>query len=186
MAKTTFSSGVIVTSQWLNGAQQIFFDGQSLDWHYAPLGLNSLVRTGPNGLDSAYVTLTTDQPELTSAGLLISCAPISGSKVITGVWNFGYDPLQVGNPVNIRENAPKSYTTNDKFNFAGGFPSPTVPQKFNSLVGADIVTKEVLEQWVEHLFETQEIDNGVYESASVPACTNYSVGSGNSDIICPL
>lgn len=185
--KTTFSSGVIVTSKWLNGAQQIYFDGQeSLDWHYAPLGLNSLVRTGPNGLDSAYVTLTTDQPELTGAGLLISGAPISGSKVITGVWNFGYDPLQVGNPANIRENAPKSYTTNDKYNFAGGFPSPTVPQKFNSLAGADIVTKEVLEQWVEYLFETLVIDNGVYESASDPACTNYSVGSGNSDIICPL
>ena len=186
MAKTTFSSGVIVTSQFLNGFQQIYFDGQDLDHHYAPLGLNSLVRTGPNGLDSAYVTLTTDQPELTSTGLFINGAPISGNKVITGVWNFGYDPLQIGNPVNIRENAPKSYTTNDKYNYAGGFPSPTVPQKFNSLAGADIVTKEVLEQWVEYLFETLEIDNGVYESGSNPACTNYSVGAGNSDTICPL
>ncbi len=185
MAKTTFSSGVIVTSQWLNGAQQIYFDGQDLDWHYAPLGLNSLVRTGPNGLDSAYVTLTTDQPELTTAGLFISGAPISGSKVITGVWNFGYDPLQVGNPVNVRENAPKSYTTNDKYNFAGGFPSPTVPQKFNSLADADIITKEVLEQWVEYLVEALVIDNGVYESASDPACANYTA-PGGSDIICPL
>ena len=184
--KTTFSSGVIVTSQWLNGAQQIYFDGQDLDWHYAPLGLNSLVRTGPNGLDSAYVTLTTDQPELTSAGLFISGAPISGDKVITGMWNFGYDPLQVGNPANVIANSPKSYTTNDKFNNAGGFPSPTVAQKFNSLAGADIVTKEVLQQWVEYLIETLEIDNGVYDSASDPSCTNYSVGTGNSDIVCPL
>jgi len=186
MSKTTFSSGVIVTSQFLNGFQQIYFDGQDLDHHYPPLGLNSLVRTGPNGLDSAYVTLTTDQPELTATGLLISGAPISGNKVITGMWNFGYDPLQVGNPANVIANAPKSYTTNDKYENAGGFPFPTIPQKFNALDAADIITKDVLEQWVEYLFETLEIDNGVYESGSNPACTNYSVGVGNSDTICPL
>ena len=186
MAKTTFSSGVIVTSQWLNGAQQIYFDGQDLDWHYAPLGLNSLVRTGPNGLDSAYVTLTTDQPELDSNGKLVSGAPISGDKVVTGMWNFGYDPLQVGNPANIRANAPKSYTTNDKYNFAAGAPTPTVPQKFNSLDNPDLITKEVLETWVNYLLDTLEIDNGVYFSASNPACQNYSVGGGNSDTICPL
>jgi hypothetical protein len=186
MAKTTFSSGVIVTSQWLNGAQQIYFDGQDLDWHYAPLGLNSLVRTGPNGLDAAYVTLTTDQPELDNNGLLLSGAPISGDKVVSGMWNFGYDPLQAGNPANIRENAPKSYTTNDKYNYAGGAPTPTVPIKFASLEGADIITKDILEQWVTDLFETLEVDNGVYFSASNPACQNYSVGAGNSDTICPL
>jgi hypothetical protein len=186
MAKTTFSSGVIVTSAWLNGAQQIYFDGQDLDWHYAPLGLNSLVRTGPNGLDSAYVTLTTNQPELTSTGLFTSGAPISGDKVITGLWNFGYDPLVVGNPANIRANAPKSFTTNDKYNYAGGFPSPTIPQKFNALDNADLVTKQVLQQWVDYLLETLEIDNGVYYSGTQPSCTNYSVGAGNSDVICPL
>ena len=185
MAKTTFSSGVIVTSSWLNGAQQIYFDGQDLDWHYPPLGLNSLVRTGPNGLDSAYITLTTDQPELTATGLYVSGSPISGNKVVAGMWNFGYDPLQVGNPANIRENAPKSYTTNDKYNYAGGFPSPTVPQKFNALAPADLVTKEVLEQWVEYLFETLEVDNGVYDSSANPACNNYSA-VGGSDVICPL
>ena len=150
------------------------------------MGLNSLVRTGPNGLDAAYVTLTTDQPELDANGLLISGAPISGSKVITGVWNFGYDPLQVGNPANIRENAPKSFTTNDKYDYANGVPTPTVPQKFAALDSADLITKEVLTQWVEYLFETLEIDNGVYYSASNPACQNYSVGAGNSDTICPL
>jgi hypothetical protein len=185
MSKTTFSSGVIVTSQFLNGFQQIYFDGQNLDHHYPPLGLNSLVRTGPNGLDSAYVTLTTDQPELNSTGSLISGAPISGGKVVTGLWNFGYDPLVVGNPVNIRGNAPKSYTTNDKYNYAGGAPTPTVSQKFNALDNADIVTKEVLKQWVTYLFETLEIDNGVYYSGSNPTCQNYSVGTGNSDVICP-
>lgn len=187
MAKTTFSSGVIVTSQWLNGAQQIYFDGQDLDWHYSPLGLNSLIRTGVNGLDSAYVTLTTDQPVLDASGLFLSGAPISGSKVVTGVWNFGYDPLQAGNPANIRQNAPKSYTTNDKFDFAGGVgPAPTPAQKFAGLDAPDLVTKEVVQSWVEYLFETLELDNGVYYSATNPTCTNYSVGAGNSDVICPV
>jgi hypothetical protein len=184
MSKTTFSSGVIVTSQFLNGFQQIYFDGQNLDHHYPPLGLNSLVRTGPNGLDSAYITLTTDQPELSASGLYVSGTPVAGNKVITGVWNFGYDPLQVGNPANVRNNAPKSYTTNDKYNYAGGAPTPTVSQKFNALNNADIVTKEVLEQWVTYLFETLEIDNGVYYSDSDPTCQNYSQGTGNSDVIC--
>jgi hypothetical protein len=183
--KTTFSSGVIVTSAWLNGAQQIYFDGQNLDWHYPPLGLNSLVRSGINGLDSAYVTLDSNQPELDSAGLYISGAPISGNKVVTGMWSFGYDPLQAGNPANIIANAPKSYTTNNKYNYANGAISPTVPQKFDSLADADLVTKEVLQTWVEHLFENHEIDNGIYYSDTNPTCTNYSVGAGNSDVICP-
>jgi hypothetical protein len=191
MAKTTFSSGVIVTSQWLNGAQQIYFDGQDLDWHYPPLGLNSLVRTGPNGLDSAYVTLTTDQPELDGAGLYTTGSPISGTKVVTGVWNFGYDPLQAGNPVNIVANSPKSYTTNTKFQNAGSPTPPTTPPsvstKFDSLADADIVTKLVLQQWVEDLFANLIIDNGVYYSSIPPHnCTNYSVGSGNSDTLCQL
>jgi hypothetical protein len=184
MAKTTFSSGVIVTSQWLNGAQQIYFDGQDLDWHYAPLGLNSLVRTGPNGLDSAYVTLGTNQPELDSAGLLIGGAPISGDKVISGMWNFGYEPLS-SNPTNVRANAPKSYTTNDKFNYAGGVSTPNPAQKFAALDGADLITKDVLEIWVQSLFDDLELDNGIYESAANPACRNYSKGVGNSDTICP-
>ena len=184
MAKTTFSSGVIVTSQWLNGAQQIYFDGQDLDWHYAPLGLNSLVRSGPNGLDSAYVSLDSDQPQLDSNGLYLSGTPIAGAKVVTGVWNFGYDPLQVGNPRNILANTPKSYTTNDTFNNAGGSPTPGVPQKFAALEDADLITKEVLATWVEHMFETLELDNGIYYSATDPTCMNYSVGVGNSDVIC--
>jgi hypothetical protein len=186
MSKTTFSSGVIVTSSWLNGAQQIYFDGQDLDWHYAPLGLNSLVRTGPNGLDAAYVSLNTDQPELDSNGLYVSGSPISGSKVVTGVWSFGYDPLQVGNPANIRAYAPKSYTTNDKFDYANGVVTPTPSQKFAALDSPDLVTKEVVQSWVEYLFETLEIDNGVYYSATTPTCQNYSVGVGNSDVICPV
>jgi hypothetical protein len=185
MAKTTFSSGVIVTSQWLNGAQQIYFDGQDLDWHYPPLGLNSLIQSGPNGLDSAYVTLYTNQPEVTAGGAYISGVPISGGKVVTGLWNFGYDPLVAGNPANVIANAPKSYTTNDKYNNANGIPSPTISQKFGALVNADLVTKLVLLDQIENLLETLEIDNGVYASSLGP-CQNYSVGGGNSDVICPL
>jgi hypothetical protein len=189
--KTTFSSGVIVTSQWLNGAQQIYFDGQDLDWHYAPLGLNSLVQTGPNGLDSAYVSLINDQPVLNAAGLYVSGSSISGIKVVSGVWNFGYDPAAPGtpsNPTNIIANAPKSSTTNDKYNNAGGIPpipGPSVPQKFAALDDPDIVTKLVLEELTEYILDTLEIDNGVYASATNPACFNYSVGAGNSPTICP-
>jgi hypothetical protein len=186
MAKTTFSSGVIVTSQWLNGAQQIYFDGQDLDWHYPPLGLNSLVRTGPNGLDSAYVTLGTDQPELDSAGKFLSGLPVNGSKVVTGLWNFGYDQNPVlANPANVLANAPRSYTTNDKYNYANAIPTPTIPQKFAALVDADLVTKLVLLEQIENLLESLEIDNGVYASSLGP-CENYSVGGGNSDVVCPL
>ena len=124
--KTTFSSGVIVTSQWLNGAQQIYFDGQDLDWHYPPLGLSSLVTSGPDGLDGRYITLETDQPVLDISGLYISGQPISGSKVVSGLWNFGYDPLVAGNPTNIIANSPKSYTTNDRYENAGGIPTPKI------------------------------------------------------------
>ena len=182
MAKTTFSSGVIVTSQFLNGAQQIFFDGQNLDWHFAPLGLNSLVRTGPNGLDSAYVTLATSQPELSGAGALISGSPVSGNKVISGLWNFGYDPLVVGNPTNVIANAPKSYTTNDKYKNAGGIVSPTVSQKYAALSDPDLLTKLILTEKLNDVLDLLEVDNGIYYSATNPACENYV---GGSDVICP-
>ena len=181
--KTTFSSGVIVTSQWLNGAQQIFFDGQDLDWHYAPLGLNSLVRTGPNGLDSAYVTLATNQPELSAGGALLSGSAVSGNKVISGLWNFGYDPLVVGNPANVIANAPKSYTTNEKYNNAGGVVSPTVSQKYAALADPDLLTKLILTEKLNDLLEILEVDNGVYYSGTNPACENYA---GGSDVICPI
>jgi len=160
--KTTFSSGVIVTSQFLNGFQQIYFDGQDLDQHYAPLGLNSLVQTGPNGLDSAYVSLTNDQPTLDATGLYVTGFSISGSKVVSGVWNFGYDSAVAGNPANTIANAPTSYTTNDKYNNAGGAVLPTVPQKFAALGDPDIVTKLVLEDVTEYIVDNLEIDNGLY------------------------
>jgi len=178
MAKTTFSSGVIVTSAWLNGSQQIYFDGADLDWHFSPLGLNSLVTSGVNGLDSRYITLGTDQPTL-SSGLYISGSPISGGKVVTGLWNFGYDQTVVGNPSNTFTNAPKSYTTNGKYEDANGISSPTVAQKYGALSDEDLITKVVLTDQVDNLLDNLEIDNGYYATAS--GCNNYASGSS---VIC--
>lgn len=187
MAKTTFSSGVIVTSAWLNGSQQIYFDGQDQDWHYNPLGLNSLITSGVNGLDTRYVTLGTDQPTLVN-GLYVSGTPISGTKVVTGVWNFGYDDCTTGctstNPSNdYGVNAPLSYTTNTKYRFANNVSpppgSPTIPQKFGALVDADIITKLILQEQLDYLLDNLEIDNGYYATSS--GCNNYASGSS---IIC--
>jgi hypothetical protein len=180
MAKTTFSSGVIVTSAFLNGAQQIFFDGQELDWHYQPLGLNSLVATGPNGLDSRYITLGTDQPNIAPDGSYVSGFPISGSKVVSGVWNFGYPE---GGPPNTKTNAPKSFTTNDKYNNPVGIPTPTVPQKFAGLSEEDLLTKLILSEQLTYLLSFLEIDNGYYYYEPNPTCNNYSIGT-SSTVIC--
>jgi hypothetical protein len=182
MAKTTFSSGVIVTSQWLNGAQQIYFDGQDLDWHYPPLGISSMVTSGTDGLDGRYITLATEQPVLNSAGFLVSGQPISGAKVVTGPWMFGYDPLVNPGLQNIIANAPKSYTTNDKYENANGVTAPTAAQKFAALDDADILTKLVVSEQLNDLLENIEIDNGIYYSAGNPACENYGTVPS---VICP-
>jgi hypothetical protein len=184
MAKTTFSSGVIVTSAWLNGAQQIYFDGQDLDWHYSPLGLSSFILSGPNGLDSRYITLSTDQPTLSGAGAFIAGTAINGGKVVTGLWNFGYDPLIVTNPLNNIDNSPKSYTTNDKYNNANGQPDPSIAQKLNALVDADLVTKEILVDAILNALQVLVVDNGYYY-VNTGTCNNYSTpGTGQSDTIC--
>lgn len=161
--KTTFSSGVVVTSNWLNGAKRITFDGQDLDWHYDPLGLESLITTGPNGLDSRYTTLGTNQPTLSNSGLFISGAPISGSKVVTGKWWFGFPAVpnetENENPENVPQNAPRSYTTNAKYEYANGITGPTSAiQKLGFLDDADLITKQIL---VDRLSEFV-IDNGTY------------------------
>jgi hypothetical protein len=213
MAKTTFSSGVIVTSAWLNGAQQIYFDGQNLDWHYNPLGLDSLILSGPNGLDSRYVTLSTSQPTLTPitasyinpddptqtisypSFVLNGGSPVSGDKVFTGFVSFGYDPFFVTNPRNNRANAPVSYTTNDKYNFANGVQNPSISQKFSALQPADLVTKQIYQEGIENALEFLTIDNGYYYFAADPTepniqtCNNYSLQTSpadplTNDIIC--
>jgi hypothetical protein len=184
MAKTTFSSGVIVTSQWLNGAQQIYFDGQDLDWHYQPLGVNSLIISGPNGLDTEFISLGTPQPTLDPTGLYVGGVPITGAKVMVGPWLFGYDSSVPSNPPNDLRASPKSYTTNDKYENANYTPTPTIPQKYGALDDADLVTKKVLTDQLTELVETLEIDNGIYYSASNPTCNNYAA-PGGSDVICP-
>jgi hypothetical protein len=159
MAKTTYSTGVIVTSAWLNGAKEIRFDGQDLDWHYNPLGLESLILKGPNGLDSRYVTLGTDQPGLSSTGIYITGYPISGNKVFTGKVTFGFDPDQ--NP-SIDDgngtNAPLSYLTNAKYEYANGVYPPSIADKYQALSNSDIITKQILVDQ----FESLVIDNGTY------------------------
>jgi hypothetical protein len=180
--KTTFSSGVIVTSQWLNGAQQIYFDGQDLDWHYPPLGISSMVTSGTDGLDGRYITLETEQPVLNNAGFLVSGQPISGAKVVTGPWLFGFDPVANPTTANIRDNAPKSYTTNDKYEFANGIVAPTPSQKFAALDDPDLLTKIVVAEQLQDLLDNLEIDNGIYFSSTNPACENYG---GGSTVICP-
>lgn len=160
--KTTFSSGVVVTSKWLNGAKEIFFDGQDLDWHYNPLGLNSLITVGPNGLDTRYMTLGTNQPNLSTLGEFISGTPISGTKVVTGLWWFGFPEIPgIGgnvNPRNIPNNAPLSYTTNAKYFYANGVNDPSIDQKYAGLVDVDLVTKLILTEQLDNLV----VDNGEY------------------------
>lgn len=76
MSKTVFGPGVIVTSEWLNGSQQLYFDGQvDLDWHYQPLTVLDVQRTNPSktGFNDNYVTTGTAQ---TTA----SNQPIIGEK----------------------------------------------------------------------------------------------------------
>jgi hypothetical protein len=158
MAKTLFSSGVVVTSEWLNGARNIVFDGQDLDWHYDPLGLDDLEKTGPTGLDSRYVTLTTEQPTLSGTGLLLSGTPVSGSKVVTGYWGFGFDPASNPTLTQNYNKAPRSFLTNLKYSNANGISPSSASQKFAALADADLVTKKVLSDQLNALV----VDNGTY------------------------
>ena len=179
MAKTTFSSGVIVTSQWLNGAKQIYFDGADLDWHYPQLGLDSIQFGGANGFDSRYVTLAGEQSGC------YNTPPISGSKTVTGAWNFGFEQtsgtscFSLGIPVNNPLNAPLSFTTNTKFAYAGGTANPTFDQKFSSLNDADLVTVLILRERLANLY----IDNGFYSRAD-STCNNYAGTPASNQ--CPI
>jgi hypothetical protein len=169
MAKTTFSSGVIVTSQWLNGAKQIYFDGADLDWHYPQLGLDSLQFSGPNGLDSRYITLAGEQSGC------YNTPTISGAKTVTGPWNFGYEQTEgagcfdLGVPPNNPLAAPLSFTTNSKFEYANGTINPSFDQKFSSLDPADLITKEIFSQAIARF----PVNNGTYSRADSD-CSNYA------------
>ncbi len=130
--KTTFGPGVIVTSKWLNGAREIYFDGQDADWHYSPINLGDIQRGGSEGLDSIYVTTTSDQ---TFGG-----TPITGRKSFMGFVAFGASSNS--NP----DNAPVSWATLAKFNQGGSEQNFTL--KFANLAGQDIITKEILDQQI--------------------------------------
>lgn len=132
MAKTTFGPGVIVTSKFLNGAQNIYFDGQNLDWHYPPINSGDLQRGGTAGIDNVYVTVATEQT--------FSGVPITGNKSFMGRVNFG-DSVS-SSPLA----APASYSTNTKFNQGGATQTFTV--KYANLSSADVLTKEVMTQQI--------------------------------------
>lgn len=62
MARTTFGDGTIVTTQFLNGAQKLHFDGLEEDWHYDPLDKEDMdVSDVGTGLGTKFVTLDTRQ-----------------------------------------------------------------------------------------------------------------------------
>lgn len=103
--KTVFGPGVVVTSEWLNGSQQLYFDGQvDLDWHYNPLSVLDVQRTNPSktGFNDQYVTTQTAQ---TSAG----GQPIVGEKQFTSFVSFGVD--NIASVAATYSVAPKAYYT---------------------------------------------------------------------------
>lgn len=148
MAKTTFGPGVIVTSKWLNGAQQIHFDGLDLDWHYPPLTIHDVQLGGENGFDGRYVTLGTDQ--------VYGGDPIIGSKSAMGLWEFG-DALYAEAWA-----APKSWATNVKFD--GTSELRPFNDKWASLRQEDIITKKQVDQLVfaDNGGNFPNIDEGYY------------------------
>lgn len=101
MSKTIFSPGVIVTSEWLNGSQQLYFDGQvDLDWHYQPLTVLDIQRTNPSktGFNDNYVTTGTAQT-------LASGQPIIGEKEFRSHVTLG---IGTGTDVSNYTVAPKA------------------------------------------------------------------------------
>ena len=129
MAKTQFGPGVVVTSKFLNGAQQIFFDSKDEDWHYDHLDLDDIQKDGDTGFDSRYVTLTTQQT-------------ITGDKLVLGKLEFGEDGCPGST---LPSNAPLSHVGNCKW--YGG----TTIGSLDRLEDADIITKLMLIQALQDL-----------------------------------
>lgn len=132
MAKTQFGPGVIVTSKFLNGAQQIYFDGLEEDWHFPPISIDDIQQGGSLGLDGRYVTIATDQ--------IYGNTPVTGNKSFMGLVSFGDSTFSVATA------APKSFSTNVKFNLGGS--SQSYANRFANLNSEDIITKEVLNDLV--------------------------------------
>ena len=143
MAKTLFGPGVIVTSKWLNGARQIYFDGLDIDWHYPPINLSDINTDGNEGLDGRYVTLNTDQ--------VVGDDPCTGNKSFIGQIYFG------GPGLGSNVLAPKSFSSLNKFNRDGtGVPFAT---KIANLDDEDIITKAML---TEQVADFPIIDEGFF------------------------
>lgn len=108
--KTRFGPGVIVTSEWLNGSQELYFDGQTdLDWHFNPLTVLDIQRTNPSrtGFNDTYVTTQTAQ---TAAG----GQAILGEKEFQSYVSFGVDNLSSANATYTV--SPKAkYTSSDAY-----------------------------------------------------------------------
>ena len=139
MTKTLYGPGVIVTSQWLNGAQQIHFDGIDEDWHFAPIDSDDILRVGEDGLDSVYVTLETYQK-------------IPGNKTFTGDVRFG--DVNLTNP----DFAPQSFNTNALFNRGG--TQQSITNRYQNLKKHHLITKEVLDKKLTEDFPI--IDEGTF------------------------
>jgi len=143
MSKTLFGPGVIVTSNWLNGAREIRFDGEDADWHYSPINAGDIQRGGQAGLDSVFLTLDTEQSYRNN--------PIQGSKSFMGL-------VQFGDQSNTNPNhSPLSWNTNAKFNQGGNFQDFFV--KYSQLDPADLITKEVLTERIQNF---PNIDEGFF------------------------
>jgi hypothetical protein len=143
MSKTVYGPGVVVTSQWLNGARELKFDGADVDWHFAPISANDIQRGGVNGLDSVYMTLQTDQS--------FGSVPVTGRKSFMGLVQFGDQTNTNG------QSAPLLWNTNAKFNQGG--PQQSFLIKYAQLEGADAITKEVLNERINN-FPT--VDEGFF------------------------
>jgi hypothetical protein len=141
--KTVYGPGVVVTSQWLNGARELKFDGADVDWHFAPLNANDIQRGGVSGLDSVYMTLQTDQS--------FGSVPVTGRKSFMGLVQFGDQTNTNG------QSAPLLWNTNAKFNQGG--PQQGFLIKYAQLEGADAITKEVLNERINN-FPT--VDEGFF------------------------
>jgi len=143
MSKTVFGPGVIVTSQWLNGARELKFDGAEEDWHFNPINRDDIQRGGVGGLDRVYTTLDTDQ----SYGV----APITGRKSFMSLVQFG--DRTNANPTA----APLSWNTNAKYNQGGEGQSFLL--KYSQLQPADVITKQVL---TERISNFPAVDEGFF------------------------
>jgi hypothetical protein len=96
MAKTIFSAGVRVTSQWLNGSQAISFDGADEDWHYPPLTNDAVQLTGDGGFDQIFITTQTNQDNISGQKTWIAQNRFTDELIAPGATTFWVNNLTEG------------------------------------------------------------------------------------------